>query len=145
MQLVIKNSFFKIFFLILLIAIVYYFIFHFSIFPMKDVEVLRVNSPDGKIDVVYIQRDAGAMTTALHLVYIVASKQKSGKKNVAVFQGKRVYDLKIIWDDDQKLLIQYSKAQICHFQNYIYPFPNDTSYMIEVQEMQVVTQSGDKQ
>jgi hypothetical protein len=133
MKLVINVSFKKIFAVILLLAAVYYFMFHFSIFPMKDVEVLRVNSPDGRMDAVYIQRDAGAMTVARYLIYVVPSGQKPGKKSIAVFGGKRVFDLKIDWDEERKLLIQYSAADVFHFRNYMYPFKDDVGYRIEIE------------
>jgi len=136
MKLMINIMSWKFWLCICMLVTTYIFIFHFSIFSLKDVEILRVPSPDGRVDAVYIQRDAGAMTIAQHLVYIVPAKQQIGKKSNPVFQGKRVLNEKITWESVGKLLIQYRYADIVHFRNYTYPFPEDTSYEVRVSEKQ---------
>lgn len=124
---------------VLILGIAYYLIFHFSIFPSVRVEILRATSPDGKLDAVYVQSGAGAMTSGNYLVYIVPKGHQPNKKNCAVFWGKRTYDLDLSWEDDQKLLVQFSKSDIKHYQSYIYPFPKDARYKIKIQYTQKPT------
>ncbi len=118
---------------LLMTCFVCYFFFHFSIFPVAQAEILRMNSPDGKLDAVYVQSGAGAMTSGNYLVYIVPKDHHPNKKkDDAVFWGKRTFDLDVSWEDDRKLLIQFSKSDIKHFQSYIYPLPKDGMYRIDI-------------
>jgi hypothetical protein len=144
MKLLINLLSWKFFVFIGIVGIVYYFMFCFSLFPYEDSEVLRVNSPDNKVDAVHIYRNAGAMKPAWDLIYIVPAKQeikKEYKKDYyVVFQGKQVYDLEFRWESAEKLLVQFRKADIKHFRNYIYPFPYSPSqypYKVSVSEKQI--------
>ncbi len=110
----------------------------FPLFPWRlvDVETLRLNSPDGRVDVVQIERDAGAMTVAEFLVYIVPSNAQPSKDDQEVFAARRVSDLSSTWESNGRLLIKYKRADIYHFRNYLHPLSNDTNYEIRIQEMQ---------
>ena len=111
------------------------------LFPLIDVETQRLDSPDGKVDAVLIERDAGAMTVARDLVYIVPDNQKPAKKDPPVFQAKRVFGLKVEWQNNYELLIEYDKAEIEHFRNYLYPFPEDLNYRIDIRERPIEADS----
>jgi len=120
--------------LVVLVVLLYvgYHVLSHGIFPEVQVEISRVRSPDGKLDAVYIQADAGAMTSGNYLVYIVfKDRQAPKKKDKAVFHGKHTYDLEISWKADRELLIQYNKSDIKHFQSYYYPF-SDSRYKVEI-------------
>ena len=123
-------------FFIILISIIYYILFHLQIFPAKQVVISRLNSPDGKLDAVYIQSGAGAMSSGNYLVYIVSKGYDPKEKYNAVFWGKRTHNLAISWRSARELNIQFSKSDIRHFQSYFYPFPKDTSYKIEIRYIQ---------
>ena len=107
------------------------------VFPIIDSEVIRLTSPDGKLDAVMIGKHAGAMSTTRYMAYIIPKSHEVSKNDIAVFQGKRVLDEKFTWIDNQTLLIQYSKADIYHFQNYIYPIKEDPKKEIRIIEQQV--------
>ncbi len=92
----------------------------FSPFKMVDVEVFRKPSPDGKYEAVYIQQDAGAMTTANHRIFIVRAGEAISSSGKANFIAKRVFDFDCNWRNDGNLMIRYSKADIQHFNNYVY-------------------------
>lgn len=114
---------------VVLVCAGYYLVFH-VIWQEVQVEISRVTSPDSKLDAVYVQADAGAMTSGNYLVYIVPKGHKTPKeKDKAVFHGKRTYELEISWEADRKLLIQYDKSEIRHFQSFYYPFPK---YKVEI-------------
>ena len=118
--------------LVVLVCAGYYVLSH-GIFPEVQVEISRVSSPDGKLDAVYVQADAGAMTSGNYLVYIVPKdRQAPKKKDKAVFHGKRTYDLEISWKADRELLIRYNRSDIKHFQSYYYPFPE---YKVDIRHM----------
>lgn len=116
---------------IVLVCAGYYLVFH-VIFAEVQCEISRVSSPDGKLDAVYIQAAGGAMTSGNYLVYIVPKgRQVPKKKEIAVFHGKRTYDLEILWKADRELLIRYNKSDIKHFQSYYYPF-SDSRDKVEI-------------
>jgi hypothetical protein len=120
---------------IVLVCAGYYLVFHL-IWQESRGEVSRVTSPDGKLDAVYVQSNAGAMASADLLVYIVPKGHETPKeKDQAVFHGKHTYDLEISWKADQELLIQYNKSDIRHFQSYFYPF-SDSRYKVEIRYME---------
>ncbi len=139
MKLLIDMSSWKFWICVLFLGIAYYFVFHFSIFPSTQAEILRLNSPDGKLDAVYIQSGAGAMASGNYLVYIVPKGHRPNKKECAVFLGKNTYDLDLSWEDDRKLLVKFIKSDIKHYQSYIYPFPKDARYKVEIQYTQIPT------
>ena len=117
-----------------IVVLVYagYHVLSHGIFPEVQVEISRVGSPDDKLDAVYIQADAGAMTSGNYLVYIVPKGNETPKEKVkAVFYGKRTYDLEISWKADRELLIRYNRSDIIHFQSYYYPF-SDSRYKVEI-------------
>ena len=107
-------------------------------FKAVDVEILRLDSPDGKVDAVYIQRDAGAMTSTAHLIYVVADGQNPIEEKVrAVFEGSRLWDMDISWISNQELLIRYSEGYIYGYRNYAYPFPENYEYKVKIREEQI--------
>jgi len=122
---------------IVLLGICIYIVFFMPFSSLKDTETIRLNSPDNKLDAVKVERDAGAMTTAQHLIYIVPAGHNPNPKDIPVFKAKRVFDLALSWKDDQTLMIQYSKADISHFQNYIYSSQEDQEGETRIIEQQV--------
>jgi hypothetical protein len=120
---------------VVLVCAGYYLVFH-VIWQEARGEVSRVTSPDSKLDAVYVQAAAGAMTSGNYLVYIVPKGHETPKeKDKAVFHGKRTYDLEVSWKADRNLLIQYNESDIKHFQSYFYPF-SDSRYKVEIQYME---------
>ena len=138
MKLVINLLSWKFLSFVVVVCIAYYLVFNFSIFPVAQTEVLRVTSPDGKLDAVYIQSAAGAMASGNYLVFVLPKGSQPDKKDSAVFWAKRTFGLDLSWQDDGGLLIQFSEANIKHFQSYLYPFPKDTGYKIEIKYEQTL-------
>ena len=117
-----------------ILAGIVFFIYILPGFLLKEVEIQRLNSSDGMVDAIIIERDAGAMTTCRTIVFIVPKDTAPNNKSIPVFEAKRIYDLTLTWTDKNKLIIKYAKADITHFRNYIYPFSNNYEYEIRVSE-----------
>jgi len=133
MKLSIDLSSWKVWIFIFCLGFLYYMVFHFSVFASVQTEILRLSSPDGKLDAVYVQSGAGAMASGSYLVYIVPKGHQPNKTECAVFWGKNTCDLDLSWEDDRRLLVKFSKSDVKHYQSYIYPFPQDAKYKVEIQ------------
>ena len=137
MKLVVNLLSWKFLAFISIVCVVYFAVTSFSLFPVTQAEILRLNSPDGTFDAVYIQSGAGAMASGNYLVYVVPKGRQPNNNDIAVFWGKRTFDLSLSWEEKRKLLIQFDKSDVKHFQNYIYPFPQDGRYKIEIEYKQI--------
>jgi hypothetical protein len=119
------------------IAVTLFIIMISGCWERVDTEASRLTSPDNKVDAVYIQSSAGAMTSVHHTVYIVPKGQQITKRDKAVFSGNRVWDVKLSWTSNNELCVQHGEGKIYHFQNYCYPFPKDRKYEVRISEEQV--------
>jgi hypothetical protein len=109
---------------------------------VQEREVIRLNSPDGRIDAVILSENAGAMGSMQYYLYIIPHGQKPDKKESIVFGGEKITDLKISWLTNCKLLIKYGpvyldqKPIIYTFKNQIQPFSGEANYLIEINKEQ---------
>jgi hypothetical protein len=131
--------------ILILIFVVFYLVVTKVLFSPVYTETLYSTSPDGKVDVVLITRDVGAMASTRYSLYLIPHGQKHEKNGSnAVFVAHRVFDLNVTWEDNCKLLIRYSSADINHFQNNYYPFykgsfheNDDQYYLIRIREQEI--------
>lgn len=89
--------------------------------PEVKQELIRAKSLDGKIDAVVIQTDVHSTVPTIYDVYVVDAKirEPSFKTMNSVFHATHVRDLKVFWIDERQLAINYTGADIGHFQNII--------------------------
>lgn len=80
-------------------------------------EVYRVTSPDGVIDAVWVETDAGATTGYAYRLYIVPRAVQPSKRMKAIFVGDLMDGVVIRWVHSGLLEISYSKAAISYFSN----------------------------
>jgi hypothetical protein len=110
------------------------------LFPMEYEEILRVQSPDGKVDAVLMRGNAGAMSSFHYGLYIVPSWSQISNKDInnnrykAVCNAERMEGEKIVWLKNKVLEIQYSKAQAFEFIDHISPLPKDMHYEVEIRK-----------
>lgn len=106
-------------------------------------EKMRITSPDGKVDVVLITQNGGAMSSVASVVYLVPKdKEVSEDCGTLVFHSSKAKGLVISWTEDRLLLIQYQEAIINQFQNTAYPFfhIDDYLYTVRIREIQIESQ-----
>jgi hypothetical protein len=121
---------------IVLLVVMYYFLMLQGVkFERKYVEVQRVSSPDGKVDFVVCESDAGAMSNTVLSVYVVEAKKQIAQKEQPVFEADYVDKREIVWISDKLLEIKYEKAKIFRFRNYIYPLEDEPSRIVEIREV----------
>ncbi len=80
-------------------------------------EMIRINSPDSRVDAVLIRVNTGATTSYSYAVYIVPAGHQVDRKE-ELFRADNVDDLEIHWKQPQLLSIRYKKARIFHFSNF---------------------------
>ncbi|MHC4394794.1 MAG: hypothetical protein ACYS1A_03995 [Planctomycetota bacterium] len=99
-------------------------------------EVLRLKSPDGRVDAVVINADAGATTSVASLLYILPTEATvNDEKDEAIFIADHINGLNIVWSANKLLEIQYEKARIFQFCNHELPFGDkDVGYVVEIRE-----------
>ena len=77
-------------------------------------EVARVSSPDGRVEAVLIETNAGATTSFGYEVHVVP-KGRSTSAQVAWLYGagrsKNAYGANLKWTDDHELVIEYLDAR----------------------------------
>jgi hypothetical protein len=104
-------------------------------------EVWRSSSPDGKVDAVLMNYDAGATTSLIEMLYLVPAGQKITRWDMKlqnytpVFRADHTQGRTITWSGKQLLEIKYEKARINHFRNHAYPLAREGSYdVVEIRE-----------
>src|SRR5437879_8009429 len=80
-------------------------------------EVKRVRSPDGRVEAVLIQTNAGATTGFGFEVFLVptGANPKTGSE---LFRADRVVNLDLHWRESMVLEIAYDQGRIFHFSNF---------------------------
>src|SRR3972149_10351772 len=108
-------------FLFILIAPIIYSYLVASYFEQK--EILRISSPDNKVDAVIIEVDGGAINPLIHAIYVVEKGEDIfWKKDYCyemVFQGSSLGNLNIRWVEDQFLEIHHSSGHVDYFKDNI--------------------------
>lgn len=134
----------KILFLSLFLNVVFFFIliapfiYSYSIanyFVQK--EILRISSPDNKVDAVVIEVDGGAINPIIHAIYVVEKGEdvfwKKGYCYDKVFQGSSIGGLKIKWVYEGQLLeIHHSYGHVDYFKDNIEFLMDQDSRVYEV-------------
>jgi hypothetical protein len=104
-------------------------------------EVWRSSSPDGKVDAVLMNYDAGATTSLIEMLYLVPAGQRIGywdrtlQKYLPLFTADHTKGRTITWSGERLLEIKYEKARIKHFRNHAYPLARQACYdVVEIRE-----------
>jgi hypothetical protein len=100
-------------------------------------ETQRVNSPDGQVEAVIIEGDAGATTSKETMIVIVASGGKIDTKKLTqsdtVFRASHLKNFKVDWKQAKLLEVQYDEARIDQFRNlWEISEGRDISYPVEI-------------
>jgi hypothetical protein len=112
----------------------------FQILFVEYKEVLRRQSPDGKVDAVLMQGNAGATESYFYYLYVVPAGCKiSGndvpmKRYETVFNATGLEEKNVVWLKNKILEVKYYKARISAYRNFIAPLPEDTRYEVEIRE-----------
>ena len=129
-------------FIVMVVSALYY-LSTIEVFPTGYNEVIRINSPDKKVDAVMMSGDPGAMSSAFYLVYIVPADTEITKKVIdkniyqVAFAAERIEGQKIFWEEDNLLVIQYKKANIYKYKNIVYPLKDDFDYKVKIKEIEI--------
>jgi hypothetical protein len=127
-------------FLIVGLCILYYLWLCPVMFHREYEELLRLPSPDSRVDAVLMQGNAGAMSSFSYDLYVVPVGHAISEKDIvantfpAVFSAEKMSGEKIKWLMNRVLEIKYTKAQIGMFRNQVCPISDDAHYEIEVRE-----------
>jgi hypothetical protein len=100
-------------------------------------EVGRIKSPDGQVEALIVNGEAGATTSLETLVLIVEpGRQVKTQKllnSEAMFRASHLKNFKVVWKQPKLLEIQYDEARIDHFGNLWENWQgHDTSYTVEI-------------
>lgn len=103
----------------------------------------RVSSPDGRAEAVVIAQDAGATTSEITSVFLVApaSKVTDGDRRNSrpVFSADQLEDFRLEWSEIRLLRISYKNARIMHFQNFwLHPAIEEYEYIVRIEEKRVL-------
>lgn len=110
--------------------------------PCTDSEVDRIRSPDGKVDVIIVNRNCGATTKDVYRVSL-AQAGEIPDKNSSIFLADNVEDLHIAWLAPKKLVISYKAARIFNYINFWSPQGlNGFRYVVSITEIKR-EESGD--
>jgi hypothetical protein len=103
---------------------------------IKQKEILRISSPDYKVDAVIIEVDGGATSALIHAIYVVKKGEPIfWKKDYCykrVFQGRSLRNLKIKWIEDQFLEINHLSGNVDYFKDNIGFLLNQDSKPYEI-------------
>jgi hypothetical protein len=90
--------------------------------PSKD-EVVRVNSPNGKLDAVLIEANGGATTSFGYEVHIVPRNMAASDSPVAFLYGalrnKSAYGVNLRWDSPSLLAIEFLNAKSAKLEEHM--------------------------
>ncbi len=76
--------------------------------PCSEKELLRITSPDGKVDAVLVKGDCGATTSYSYDIFIVP-RGESTKKTKAVFKADHVKNESLQWLAPKILEVKYGR------------------------------------
>ncbi|MDD5491995.1 MAG: hypothetical protein PHV60_04870 [bacterium] len=103
----------------------------------QDKEIQRTSSPDGRVEVVMIERNCGATTGYSYRIYIVP-KRGDTKGFSPIFEADRLDGENLQWVSPKLLEIRYKKARIFAFKNYWESREVDNfDYKIQIHEVQI--------
>lgn len=88
-----------------------------------------VMSPDRKAEAIVVERNVSAFTDTIYLVYIV--KNGSTGCGTPVLADENFENLKVVWNKQRVLDVEYSKAVISSFRN-VWQDPSNSEYIIEI-------------
>ncbi len=101
-------------------------------------EIMRLSSPDNRVDSVTITKDCGATTSRSYRIFLVPKDENVSWFDSYIFKADRISDLEVIWAKNKELVIQYATAQIFDFTNFQYMFLSnknrDGLYKIDITE-----------
>jgi hypothetical protein len=98
--------------LIIGIIIIYYCLNLNAVkFKRLNIETHRASSPDGLVDAVIVESDAGAMTSAFHLIFILPKSITNMQNQLCVLESNWLQKVDIRWADDNVLEISFLKGQ----------------------------------
>jgi hypothetical protein len=82
-------------------------------------EIMRVESPDSKVDAVVVTGDGGATTRTYTYIFLVPHNGKTDQNDDhdLMFIGDLVSNLKVSWKEPRFLEIYYDEAEIYKFSN----------------------------
>jgi hypothetical protein len=85
--------------------------------PVAREELLRVKSPDARVEAVLVRTNAGATTPYGFKVFIVPAggRWEPGHEN---FAADHVEKLATSWQQDRLLVVEYREARIYRFSNF---------------------------
>jgi hypothetical protein len=80
-------------------------------------ETTRVTSPDGKVDAIVTVTNCGATTSYGYVVHVTARGAEPEEADER-FRADKVHALKVYWEANRFLVIEYAAARIFHFSNF---------------------------
>lgn len=86
--------------------------------------VERNVSPLGNLELVIKKRDCGATTSEVRKIYVVEKDQKLSFFDRPLLLVERFQDLQIVWNNENNISVNYSKAKIHEFKNFWRIFRN---------------------
>ena len=101
----------------------------------KYQEVKRVKSPDSRFEVVIITGDAGATTATRTFVVVVPMGMQidtNTSPSEAVFVADHLKGFKVLWKNNQFLMVQYDEARISDYENLKELLVGQEYYPIEI-------------
>jgi hypothetical protein len=105
-------------------------------FPMSSEELMRVTSPEGTLDAVFLRSSAAAFDSFHYTIHIVPVKADANFNSPYVFYAHKVTNATISWSGNRTLQIEYDEANIVSFTNYAYPFgPKNFIYKVNITEI----------
>ena len=96
------------------------FLFVHGCSPCSYNEVVRIKSPDGKVEAVHIRGNCGATTSFTENIFIVPAGEKTPKPkdDYQRFLADHVDGLELEWREPKVLEIKYNVARIFKFTNF---------------------------
>jgi hypothetical protein len=108
-----------------------------KISPCEQSELLRVTSPDNRVDAVLLRINCGATTDYSYKIYIVP-KASSTKKTNPIFVADKLDGELVKWSSTKNLLINYRQARIFNFTNFWHVRDLDNfNYIVSIREIEV--------
>lgn len=80
-------------------------------------EVLRIKSPDQRVEAIVIERDCGATTSASKSVFLAPTGMKPSSDS-PIFFADKIDGLDIQWQAPKVLVVEYTQARIHSFTSF---------------------------